>query len=366
MLEHAPLIIDVAGTELTADDRRRLAHPLVGGVILFTRNWDSRAQLAALCAAIKRVRADLLIAVDHEGGRVQRFRTDGFTALPPMRALGAMWMDDGKGTKATPAQPGSGAMRAQNAATATGYVLAAELRACGVDFSFTPVLDLDHGDSQVIGDRAFHRDPRVVATLAKSLMLGLLQAGMGNCGKHFPGHGFVQLDSHVALPVDKRSLSDILADDAMPYAWLQSALTAVMPGHVIYSKVDKRPAGFSPRWLQAVLRQRLGYEGAIFSDDLSMAAARQLGGRELSFAEAALEALRAGCDFALVCNQSLNGSTALDELIDTVARAVVQGDWQPSRASALRREALLPATPALDWDSLMVHPRYVQALALMP
>ena len=327
MLEHAPLIIDVAGTSLTADDCRRLAHPLVGGVILFTRNWESRAQLTELCAAIKRVRADLLIAADHEGGRVQRFRTDGFTALPPMRALGEMWMDDGKGAKA---QPGSGAMRAQNAATATGYVLAAELRACGVDFSFTPVLDLDHGDSQVIGDRAFHRDPRVVATLAKSLMLGLLQAGMGNCGKHFPGHGFVQLDSHVALPVDKRSLSEILADDAMPYAWLQSALTAVMPGHVIYSKVDKRPAGFSPRWLQAVLRQRLGFEGAIFSDDLSMAAARQLGGHELSFAEAALEALRAGCDFALVCNQSLNGSTAL------------------------------------DWDSLMVNPRYLQALALMP
>jgi beta-N-acetylhexosaminidase len=336
---------------------------------LFTRNWHSRQQLTELCAAIKRVRPDLLIAADHEGGRVQRFRTDGFTALPPMRALGEMWMDDGKGTKAHPAQPGSGAMRAQNAATATGYVLAAELRACGVDFSFTPVLDLDFGDSQVIGDRAFHRDPRVVATLAKSLMQGLLQAGMGNCGKHFPGHGFVTADSHVALPVDKRSLSDILADDAMPYAWLQSALTAVMPGHVIYSRVDKRPAGFSPRWLQAVLRQRLGFEGAIFSDDLSMAAARQLNGRELGFAEAALEALRAGCDLALICNQSLNGSTVLDELIDTVARAVVQaqpGDWQPSRASAMRREALLPTSPALDWDSLMVHPRYLQALALMP
>jgi beta-N-acetylhexosaminidase len=277
-----------------------------------------------------------------------------------MRALGEMWMDDAKGGS------GSGAMRAQNAATATGYVLASELRACGVDFSFTPVLDLDWGDSQVIGDRAFHRDPRVVTVLAKSLMLGLLQAGMANCGKHFPGHGFVALDSHVALPVDKRPLKDILADDAMPYAWLQSALTAVMPGHVIYSRVDKRPAGFSPRWLQGVLRQRLGFEGAVFSDDLSMAAARQLDGRELGFAEAALEALGAGCDFALVCNQSLNGGAVLDELIDTVARAVVQGDWQPSRASAMRRQALLPATPAPDWDSLMVSPRYVQALALMP
>ena len=361
MLEHAPLIIDVAGTSLSADDRRRLAHPLVGGLILFTRNWENRAQLLALCQAIKRVRGDLLIAIDHEGGRVQRFRTDGFTALPAMRTLGEMWDDDGKA-----GQPGTGAMRAQNAATATGFVLASELRACGVDFSFTPVLDLDWGDSQVIGDRAFHGDARVVSVLAKSLMLGLLQAGMGNCGKHFPGHGFVTADSHVALPVDQRALKDILADDAMPYAWLQTALTAVMPAHVIYSRVDKRPAGFSPRWLQAVLRGRLGYEGAIFSDDLSMAAARQLDGRQLSYAQSALEALRAGCDFALVCNQTLQGATVLDELIDQVAQAVVQGEWQPSRASAMRRQALLPAGVAPDWDSLMVSPRYLQALALMP
>ncbi|ARU06692.1 beta-N-acetylhexosaminidase [Comamonas serinivorans] len=363
MLEHAPLILDVAGTSLTTDDRRRLAHPLVGGVILFTRNWASRTQLTELCAAIKRVRPDLLIAADHEGGRVQRFRTDGFTHLPSMRTLGELWLNDGRGANA---RAGQGAMRAQNAATAAGYVLAAELRACGVDFSFTPVLDLDWGDSQVIGDRAFHADARVVATLAKSLMLGLLQAGMANCGKHFPGHGFVAADSHVALPVDKRSLKAILADDAMPYAWLQTALTAVMPAHVIYSRVDKRPAGFSARWLQDVLRARLGFEGAIVSDDLSMAAARQLDGRELSFAEAALEALRAGCDLALICNQSLGGGAVLDEVIDTVARAVVQGGWQPSRASALRRQALLPATPALDWDSLMVSPRYRQALALLP
>ena len=361
-----PLMCDVAGTELTDDDRRRLSHPLVGGVIHFARNWESRAQLAALCAAIKRVRADLLIAVDHEGGRVQRFRTDGFTALPPMRALGAMWMDDGKGTKAAPAQPGSGAMRAQNAATATGYVLAAELRACGVDFSFTPVLDLDHGDSQVIGDRAFHRDPRVVATLAKSLMLGLLQAGMGNCGKHFPGHGFVQLDSHVALPVDKRSLSEILADDAMPYAWLQSALTAVMPGHVIYSKVDKRPAGFSPRWLQAVLRQRLGFGGAIFTDDLSMEAARHIEGRTVTPTEAVLAALHAGCDLALLCNQSLGAGSVLDDAIDGLAEAQIKGAWAPSGASDARRRALLPRQAAADWGTLMRSTDYLHALALLP
>ena len=201
--EHAPLILDVAGLELTAADRRRLAHPLTGGIILFARNWENRAQLLELTASIKAVRDDLLICVDHEGGRVQRFRTDGFTHLPPMRALGELWMKD--------------ALAATNAATACGYVLGAELRACGVDFSFTPVLDLDWGESGVIGDRAFHRDPRVVALLAKSLMHGLLQAGMANCGKHFPGHGFVKADSHTEVPVDKRSLKAILADDAAPY-----------------------------------------------------------------------------------------------------------------------------------------------------
>ncbi|MDY0107515.1 MAG: beta-N-acetylhexosaminidase, partial [Giesbergeria sp.] len=195
MMEHAPLILDVAGTALSAADRRRLAHPLTGGVILFARNWQSRAQLLELTSAIKAVRDDLLICVDHEGGRVQRFRSDGFTHLPPMRALGAMWMQDGKGG------PGSGAMAATNAATAAGYVLASELRACGVDFSFTPVLDLDWGGSTVIGDRAFHGDARVVTLLAKSLAQGLLQAGMAHCGKHFPGHGFVAADSHTDIPV---------------------------------------------------------------------------------------------------------------------------------------------------------------------
>ena len=223
MTFHAPLIIDIAGTTLTKADRRRLKNPLVGGLILFARNWQDRAQLTALCQAIKKIRADLLICVDHEGGRVQRFKTDGFTHLPPMRALGEMWM-------ATPnAKRHAGPMDATNAATACGYVLGAELRACGVDLSFTPVLDLDFGESSVIGDRAFHRDPRVVALLAKSLMQGLLQSGMANCGKHFPGHGFVTADSHTAIPVDKRSLKTILADDAAPYRWLNTVTRSVMP-----------------------------------------------------------------------------------------------------------------------------------------
>ena len=360
MTVHSPLLLDVAGTQLSADDRRRLAHPLTGGVILFTRNWCDRAQLLELTSAIKAVREDLLICVDHEGGRVQRFRSDGFTQLPPMRALGALWMQDGK------AGPGSGAMAATNAATAAGYVLASELRACGVDFSFTPVLDLDWGGSSVIGDRAFHADPRVVAMLAKSLAHGLLQAGMAHCGKHFPGHGFVRADSHTDIPVDRRSLKAILQDDAAPYAWLRSTLTAVMPAHVIYPKVDNRPAGFSRRWLQDILRTRLGFEGAIISDDLSMEGARHIDGHLASHTDAALAALQAGCDLVLLCNQSLGDGRAVDDLLDGLADALAQGRWQPSPDSAARRLALLPETVPQAWDELMFQPAYLQALEMLP
>lgn len=360
MNPHAPLVIDVAGHALTTIDRQRLAHPLVAGVILFGRNWKDRAQLTALCRQIKAVRPDLLIAVDHEGGRVQRFRTDGFTHLPPMAVLGAQWMRPGP-------REGASALAAMNAATATGYVLGAELRACGVDLSFAPVLDLDYGESSVIGDRSFGRDPRMVALLAQSLMHGLLQSGMAHCGKHFPGHGFVQADSHLAIPVDRRSLSAILAEDAAPYGWLSASLQAVMPAHVIYPRVDKRPAGFSPRWLQDVLRRRLGFNGAIFSDDLSMAAARQIDGEAVSFTTAALTALQAGCDLVLLCNQSVvDGGNPIDEAIDALSRAAVEGRWRPDAASEERRLALLPMAPALPWDELMVSERYMQALALLP
>jgi beta-N-acetylhexosaminidase len=360
MSQHAPLILDVAGLSLTATDRRRLAHPLTGGLILFARNWKDRAQLSALCADIKALRADLLVCVDHEGGRVQRFRTDGFTHIPPMRALGEMWMRDGRG------RPGSGAMAATNAATAAGYVLGAELRACGVDFSFTPVLDLDWGGSGVIGDRAFHADPRVVAVLAKSLMHGLLRAGVGNCGKHFPGHGWVKADSHTEIPVDERRLEAILADDAAPYGWLNTVLTSVMPAHVVYPKVDGRPAGFSARWLGDILRGRLGFGGAVFSDDLSMAGARLIDGREVSYAQAAVAALNAGCDMVLLCNQSLGESTEVDELLDGLAEAQLKGHWHPSEASEQRRASLLPVAPAPAWDALMAHPDYMHALDLLP
>ena len=363
MTEHAPLILDVAGTELTAADRRRLAHPLTGGVILFARNWENRAQLLQLTSSIKAVRDDLLICVDHEGGRVQRFRTDGFTHLPPMRALGDMWMDDGKGAKAV---HGSGALRAANAATAAGYVLGAELRACGVDFSFTPVLDLDWGESGVIGDRAFHRDPRVVALLAKSLMHGLLQAGMANCGKHFPGHGYVLADSHTDIPIDTRSLQAILKNDAAPYQWLGNSLASVMPAHVVYPKVDKRAAGFSSKWLNDILRGQLGFTGVIFSDDLSMAGARVIDGLPVSTTQAALAALNAGCDQVLLCNQSLGDGAEIDALIDGLTKAHYRGLWQPLDASEERRLALLPRGPATAWDDLMVQPAYMQALDLLP
>ena len=352
MSQHAPLIVDIAGTSLTKADRQRLKHPLTGGIILFARNWHDRDQLTALCRDIKKIRKDVLICVDHEGGRVQRFKTDGFTHLPAMGVLGELWMRD--------------ALKATNTATACGYVLAAELRACGVDFSFTPVLDLDFGESSVIGDRSFHRDARVTSLLAKSLMHGLLQAGMANCGKHFPGHGFVSADSHTDIPVDKRSLKAILADDAAPYGWLNTTLTSVMPAHVIYPKVDKRPAGCSAKWLQEILRGTLDYQGGIFSDDLSMAGARQIDGQQVSYTEASIAALQAGCDLVLLCNQSLGDGHEVDALLAGMTEAQLKGQWRPDEASEARRRALLPATPALDWERLMTHPAYMQALWLIP
>lgn len=346
---HAPLIIDIAGTELTTDDRRRLSNPLVGGVIHFTRNWHSRVQMRELNREIKSLRSDLLICVDHEGGRVQRFRTDGFTRLPAMGQLGRLWMQD--------------AMDATQAATSAGYVLASELRACGIDFSFAPVLDLDWGESGVIGDRSFHRDPRVVALLAKSVMHGMLQAGMGNCGKHFPGHGYVKADSHVAIPVDRRGLKAILTEDAQPFEWLGGTLSAVMPAHVIYPKVDARPAGFSPRWLKEILRGRLGFTGAIFSDDLSMEAGRYIDGRLLSFAQAALAALQAGCDLPILCNQSVGDKAAgLEQMLEDVGAALRSGHWTPDPQSNARRLFLLPTGDAPAWDVVISSPRYQAAL----
>jgi len=292
-----PVMLDVLGTRLTAEDEARLRHPLVGGVILFARNYESPGQLAELTTAIRALRAPpLLISVDHEGGRVQRFR-DGFTKIPAMRELGKIW----------DAHP----HRARHLAQQVGYVLAVELRACGVDFSFTPVLDVDYGQSSVIGNRAFHSEPQAIAELAHSLLMGLRQGGMHTVGKHFPGHGYVQADSHLEIPVDERSYTDIELCDLIPFRQMVNfGLTAVMPAHVIYPEVDSRPAGFSPVWLKTVLRGELGFEGCIFSDDLSMEGATVAGG----IVQRAEAALNAGCDMVLVCNKPESADELLQGL----------------------------------------------------
>ena len=333
-----PVMLDVVGKSLSDDDLRRLHHPLTGGVILFARNYESRAQVTALCAAVHHARPGILIAVDHEGGRVQRFRSDGFTRLPAMRALGQLWDRD--------------VLQSCKVATALGYVLAAELRACGVDLSFTPVLDLDYGPSEVIGDRAFHRDPRVVTMLAKSINHGLLQAGMANCGKHFPGHGFVAADSHIAIPVDERDPKDILKEDAAPYGWLGMSLSAVMPAHVIYPFFDSQPAGFSRKWL-SLLRDELGFEGVIFSDDLSMEGASVAG----NVVQGAHAALSAGCDMVLVCNSPDKADQLLEGLDPTVAL--------DAKRSAARIAALVPTSPPKTWDELQADPVYKAACGLV-
>ena len=315
------VMVDLEGKTLTESDRRRLCHPLTGGVILFARNYESPRQLDELTAEIRRLRSPpLLIAVDHEGGRVQRFR-EGFTRLPPMRSLGEIWEEHPQ--------------RAKHLARDTGYVLAAELRAHGVDLSFTPVLDLDFGNSAVIGNRAFHATPEAVIELAGALIDGLELAGMASCGKHFPGHGFIAADSHTDVPVDTRSLAQIEAADLVPFRELiAKGLSSVMPAHVIYPAVDDKPAGFSSIWLSQILREQLGFQGMIFSDDLSMEGAR-VAGDIVARAEAALDA---GCDMVLVCNNP----AAADELLGRLDRPV-----PPTSLARLARLHGRPAPPTL-------------------
>lgn len=305
-----PVMLDIAGTALSDEDRELLAHPNVGGVILFSRNFESPAQLAVLTRAIHAVRRpELVIAVDQEGGRIQRFR-DGFTPLPAPHLLGRHHDLDRE--------------RAQQLAETCGWLMAAELRAAGVDLSFAPVLDLDYGLSEVIGDRAYHRDPEVVARLAGRFVAGMRHAGMAAVGKHFPGHGGVTVDSHVALPEDRRPYADLL-DDMRPYERLiAEGLGGVMAAHVVYSRLDRLPAGFSRWWLGSELRIRLRFQGAIFSDDLSMAGAAFAGSPE---ARAGL-ALEAGCDVVLVCNDRPAAITVVESL----------GDWcEPASQLRLAR-----------------------------
>jgi len=308
-LPRGPAFVGIEGAALTAADRERLVHPIVGGVILFARNFETCAQLRELTASIRSLRKPApLIAVDHEGGRVQRFR-DGFTPIPPMRTLGEMWDRDVAG--------------AAREATRLGRTLASELAGHGVDFSFTPVLDVDHGPSTVIGDRAFHGNPNAVAHLAAALHRGLRAGGMAAVGKHFPGHGFVAADSHTEMPVDPRPLADIAAADLVPFAALiQCGLEAIMPAHVVYPAVDEAPAGYSRKWLQDVLRKRLGFDGLIFSDDLGMAAALGAG----DIVARAQASLAAGCDMVLACN-------------DFAAIEALMADWKPTPNPDLARRA---------------------------
>jgi len=342
-----PVTLDVVSLELNAEDCRRILHPLTGGVILFGRNFANRQQLTKLTGAIKKLRPDVLISIDHEGGRVQRAKSDGFTHLPAMRKLGELW-----GAKNASNHPAESAAIAMAAATACGYVLAAELRACGVDFSFTPVLDLDFGRSSVIGDRSFSRDPQIVFALSKSLNEGLQLAGMANCGKHFPGHGWAEADSHVAIPIDERPLKEILNDDAKPYEWLDLSLSSVMPAHVIYPKVDKNPAGFSKVWLHSILREELGFEGVIFSDDLSMEGASVAG----SVVKGAEMALDAGCDAVLICNRPDLADQLLSKLKLSKAKL---------SESANRLNRLMPKCSALSWDELQDQAEYQHAKGLL-
>ena len=291
-----PLMVDIAGTELTAIDREVLAHPLIGSVILFSRNYLDPAQLRSLVDQIQSVRSPaLLIAVDQEGGRVQRFRA-GFSALPPLRRIGQTYDSD----------PQQGLAMAR----ALGWLMAAELLACGLDFSFAPCVDLDYGLSEIIGDRAFHARANVVATLAVAYIHGMRDAGMAATAKHFPGHGAVVADSHLALPVDRRELID-LDEDLLPYRRLiANGLPAVMVAHVLFPAVDPVPASFSQRWITQELRHGLQFGGLVFADDLTMAGAAAVG----DLPARAGRALAAGCDVLPVCNDRAGVERLLDHL----------------------------------------------------
>ncbi|KNC16522.1 beta-hexosaminidase [Pseudomonas sp. RIT-PI-a] len=321
------LMVDVAGTWLTAEDRHLLRQPEVAGLIIFARNIEHPRQVRELTAAIRAVRPELILAVDQEGGRVQRLR-QGFVRLPAMREL-AHHAD------------------AVGLAEHCGWLMAAEVLAVGLDLSFAPVLDLDHGHSAVVGTRAFEGDPERATALAGAFIRGMNAAGMAACGKHFPGHGWAEADSHVAIPTDERSLEQIRACDLVPFARLAGQLAAVMPAHVIYPQVDGNPAGFSRRWLQDILRGELGFEGVIYSDDLSMAGAHVVGDAA-SRIEAALSA---GCDMGLVCNDRAAAELALS--------AAQRMGVQPSpRIAAMRGQAFANV-------EYRQHPRWQQATAAL-
>ncbi|RUM86829.1 MAG: beta-N-acetylhexosaminidase [Candidatus Thioglobus sp.] len=278
-----PIMMDVSGLILTQEEKNRLSKPSIGGVILFTRNFESIDQVKELIKSIRLINQNMLISVDHEGGRVQRFR-EGFTRLPAMAKLGEVYDQDPE--------------LALEQAFSCGWVLAAELLDIGVDFSFAPVLDLDYGYSSVIGDRSFHSNPEAVVKLAGALIDGMHEAGMKCVGKHFPGHGHVALDSHLDLPIDERSMNEIRQDILSFKGLINQGLDAIMPAHVVYSQVDDKPAGFSSKWIKDILQSQLGFAGVVFSDDLSMQGAHFI----KDITERVQVSLDSGCDMALICN----------------------------------------------------------------
>lgn len=322
-----PVVVDIAGLCLTSEDEALLANPWVGGVILFKRNYQNRYQLAELVSAIRRINFSLLIAVDHEGGRVQRFRSD-FTRIPPMQALGREFRHS----------PEIGLRRAQD----IGWLLASELIAAGLDISFTPVIDVDDHVSDVIGDRSFAADADTVSLIGSAFIRGVHEAGMAVTGKHFPGHGGVKADSHLELPVDPRSLSELESCDLKPFIQLLPELDALMPAHILFPNVDSKPVGFSSWWLKTYLRDKLGYRGVVFSDDLSMAGAVGIG----SYGERAMAAFDAGCSAILVCNDRAGALEVLD---------VVERRYSKVFASQLES---MRARKAVAWSSLEASPRW--------
>lgn len=303
-----PLMIDVEGLALQDEEIKRIMHPMVGGLILFSRNYKDTVQLKTLTDTIRKIRGhDFLIAVDHEGGRVQRFR-EGFTTIPAMRKLGEVWDKDPK--------------RANHLAFLIGQIIATELRVFDIDFSFTPVLDIDYNESTVIRDRAFHNDIEAIKVLASSILEGLKEGGMRGVGKHFPGHGYIKADSHLSVSEDERTFDEIASKDMSIFiSLIKHGLNAVMPSHVLYSAVDKHPAGFSSFWLKDQLREKFHFKGAIFSDDMSMKGAI-LGGE---MKDRILKALEAGCDMVLLCNSP--------QLVDEV---LLHLDWKMSSENISR------------------------------
>lgn len=323
-----PVMLDIEGAELTQEDRELLVHPAVGGVILFSRNYHDVAQVEQLINEIHRLRdPHLLVAVDHEGGRVQRF-VDEFTRLPAVRRIGELYDHNRKSAK--------------HLANKVGWLMAIELRSVGIDFSFAPVVDLDYQCCEVIGDRAFHHEPNAVYELAFAYIKGMETAGMAAVAKHFPGHGAVTDDSHLAIPIDDRPLEKILQNDVYPYRLLiENSLAGVMPAHIIYPKLDKLPAGFSRYWLKDVLRKQLQFQGVIFSDDLDMEGASVAGD---NYAERARSALAAGCDMILVCNNRAGAIDVVDSLSDwnnpvTNTRLVRMHGRHPVTRNQLRKLA---------------------------